>query len=146
MLVTENGNAAVLDFPTRALSALEKHAMFCRQAADGNLLISRRDRTLFAVPFDPRKRRTTGSPVAVLRDVAFGCNGGAAFAVSDNGTLVYASGYIRGSGMDLSRLARINEKGEIEVLPFDADVFGRCLLYTSPSPRDQRGSRMPSSA
>ena len=24
--------------------------------------------------------------------------------------------------------------------------FGHCLLYTSPSPRDQRGSRMPSSA
>ena len=27
---------------------------------------------------------------------------------------------------------------------FGRDVF--CLLYTSPSPRDQRGSRMPSSA
>ena len=30
-----------------------------------------------------------------------------------------------------------------------ADLVGRyliCLLYTSPSPRDQRGSRMPSSA
>ena len=27
-----------------------------------------------------------------------------------------------------------------------ADVSGTCLLYTSPSPRDQRGSRMPSSA
>ena len=26
------------------------------------------------------------------------------------------------------------------------DRFGVCLLYTSPSPRDQRGSRMPSSA
>ena len=27
------------------------------------------------------------------------------------------------------------------------DVLGKfCLLYTSPSPRDQRGSRMPSSA
>ena len=25
-------------------------------------------------------------------------------------------------------------------------TFGSCLLYTSPSPRDQRGSRMPSSA
>ena len=25
-------------------------------------------------------------------------------------------------------------------------AFGICLLYTSPSPRDQRGSRMPSSA
>ena len=26
------------------------------------------------------------------------------------------------------------------------DQTGACLLYTSPSPRDQRGSRMPSSA
>ena len=26
------------------------------------------------------------------------------------------------------------------------DTFSSCLLYTSPSPRDQRGSRMPSSA
>ena len=28
----------------------------------------------------------------------------------------------------------------------DADAQDLCLLYTSPSPRDQRGSRMPSSA
>ena len=26
------------------------------------------------------------------------------------------------------------------------NVYSICLLYTSPSPRDQRGSRMPSSA
>ena len=26
------------------------------------------------------------------------------------------------------------------------DAYAGCLLYTSPSPRDQRGSRMPSSA
>ena len=26
------------------------------------------------------------------------------------------------------------------------EAVGTCLLYTSPSPRDQRGSRMPSSA
>ena len=26
------------------------------------------------------------------------------------------------------------------------DIYATCLLYTSPSPRDQRGSRMPSSA
>ena len=31
---------------------------------------------------------------------------------------------------------------ELECFPQDDD----CLLYTSPSPRDQRGSRMPSSA
>ena len=31
-------------------------------------------------------------------------------------------------------------------LIFHHDSFTDCLLYTSPSPRDQRGSRMPSSA
>ena len=38
---------------------------------------------------------------------------------------------------------------EVEYLELDGIeiVFdSRCLLYTSPSPRDQRGSRMPSSA
>ena len=28
----------------------------------------------------------------------------------------------------------------------DPGIYDICLLYTSPSPRDQRGSRMPSSA
>ena len=40
--------------------------------------------------------------------------------------------------------------GEIADIPSEAKVnLGEanfCLLYTSPSPRDQRGSRMPSSA
>ena len=35
--------------------------------------------------------------------------------------------------------------GIIGVIAGD-DQFTDCLLYTSPSPRDQRGSRMPSSA
>ena len=30
--------------------------------------------------------------------------------------------------------------------PFKLERLNTCLLYTSPSPRDQRGSRMPSSA
>ena len=36
-----------------------------------------------------------------------------------------------------------------KTISFDPKKFdenGVCLLYTSPSPRDQRGSRMPSSA
>ena len=30
--------------------------------------------------------------------------------------------------------------------PYPSGTWHICLLYTSPSPRDQRGSRMPSSA
>ena len=40
--------------------------------------------------------------------------------------------------------------GDKVILAFKAECSGchsfGCLLYTSPSPRDQRGSRMPSSA
>ena len=37
---------------------------------------------------------------------------------------------------------------DIQELSYDdiSNIVGVCLLYTSPSPRDQRGSRMPSSA
>ena len=46
---------------------------------------------------------------------------------------------------------RVQNSGTVPVsnLSLTEDIasqFGFCLLYTSPSPRDQRGSRMPSSA
>ena len=42
---------------------------------------------------------------------------------------------------------KAGEAGLIEGIPVGVkDLFCTCLLYTSPSPRDQRGSRMPSSA
>ena len=37
-------------------------------------------------------------------------------------------------------------KEDLATLPFVLNTCNSCLLYTSPSPRDQRGSRMPSSA
>ena len=41
------------------------------------------------------------------------------------------------AGLDFDRITNVQRAA--------ADASG-CLLYTSPSPRDQRGSRMPSSA
>ena len=51
-------------------------------------------------------------------------------------------------------LAGILDKAGLAELEYETEtvavrlsrVAGSCLLYTSPSPRDQRGSRMPSSA
>ena len=40
----------------------------------------------------------------------------------------------------------LSEGLKIERQCYDVTLFTDCLLYTSPSPRDQRGSRMPSSA
>ena len=66
------------------------------------------------------------------------------------------------AGMDVPWQRVINSQGKISIrsdggadprqrqaLIREGIVFslkGTCLLYTSPSPRDQRGSRMPSSA
>ena len=45
------------------------------------------------------------------------------------------------------RLSRVSNKEKSNYsTPEHQDLHRDCLLYTSPSPRDQRGSRMPSSA
>ena len=50
------------------------------------------------------------------------------------------------SGMpDLTGLSKA-DVATASSLTLAADTISICLLYTSPSPRDQRGSRMPSSA
>ena len=45
----------------------------------------------------------------------------------------------------VSKLIKVGRIEPVMVLRVDKEK-GYCLLYTSPSPRDQRGSRMPSSA
>ena len=49
---------------------------------------------------------------------------------------------------DTGDVASIDVDGNMVITDRTKDVIksGGCLLYTSPSPRDQRGSRMPSSA
>ena len=54
---------------------------------------------------------------------------------NNDGKVDEGAGLDEWSALD-DELARIERKGK----------GGGCLLYTSPSPRDQRGSRMPSSA
>ena len=57
-------------------------------------------------------------------------------ALSKDGALMTIS-----FGGDINRLAN-----ELRFKGVRVEQDPRCLLYTSPSPRDQRGSRMPSSA
>ena len=45
---------------------------------------------------------------------------------------------------DRDQINKLKDSEELE--RFAREEYYICLLYTSPSPRDQRGSRMPSSA
>ena len=47
---------------------------------------------------------------------------------------------------DIDHMSRAVQAGVYDKLFKSANKFGFCLLYTSPSPRDKRQSRMPSSA
>ena len=46
----------------------------------------------------------------------------------------------------LHRALKSKKLDNLDFPKLTKEEFGICLLYTSPSPRDQRGSRMPSSA
>ena len=54
--------------------------------------------------------------------------------------------YKEGSIEDMAAMSHELEEAVHEVTLLEADAFGVCLLYTSPSPRDLSTSRMPSSA
>ena len=53
------------------------------------------------------------------------------------------------TAQELSKFYK-NNKWQNDIIIFDASWYlpnvNSCLLYTSPSPRDQRGSRMPACA
>jgi WD40 repeat protein len=75
------------------------------------------------VPFDLSRRRTTGSPVGILKGVMRGVNkfntywetGVAQLAVSDSGTLVYVPGGIKPDRQN--RFAWLDRRGQLEATP-----------------------------
>ena len=80
------------------------------------------DRTAVILPFPG----PLAEPLALLNELGDLMPGGVAILGRD-ASLVFANGAFRAA---MKTAARAMD----------------CLLYTSPSPRDQRGSRMPSSA
>ena len=54
--------------------------------------------------------------------------------------------YVAGSGSWSDAPGIVLTEGATDTDAVNAQGASICLLYTSPSPRDQRGSRMPSSA
>jgi len=105
---------AVQRLDTGERKVLPVRGTYGRYVRSGHLLVMQ-ERGLVAVPFDLKRLEVTGRPVVVANDVAFDpLIGGANFAVSDVGDLIY----IPQSAMskDLS-LAWLDRQGKIERLP-----------------------------
>jgi Tol biopolymer transport system component len=82
---------AVVSLATGERKILVKGGTFGRYAASGHILYARGG-TLFAVPFDAGKLEVTGAAFPVAEGVSENTNGGAGYALSKNGTLLYATG------------------------------------------------------
>jgi hypothetical protein len=129
------GAVAVLDLETRGLTHLQLDVLFARYIRSGHILFLKPDGTLMVAPFDPVGGKLTGQAIAVAREVSIGNNWGGAFAASDSGTYVSASGYLRGSGREPMKLVRAAAGGKILDLPTDAIPWGR---YPRVSPDGRR--------
>jgi Tol biopolymer transport system component len=77
--------------PPRAVMAVDSTVQF-----SGGSLVFVRDGVLLSQPFDPKTGRLSGTAASIAEQVRyFLSTGGAAFATSGAGTLVYQSGHVR---------------------------------------------------
>ena len=76
------------------------------------------DGTLFAAPFDLDRLEVTGQPVPALEGVTSNAlTGGAQFAVSANGTLVYLPGQSTGAGIPIHWMDREGKTTPLRATP-----------------------------
>ncbi len=88
----DQANIEVLNLETKERRVLQRGGSYGRYLPTGHLVFVQGG-TLFAVAMDPDTLRVQGSPVPVLEDVTSQVDsGGAEFAFSDTGVLVYRPG------------------------------------------------------
>jgi hypothetical protein len=127
------GTLAVLDLATRELSSLGLEGSGARFVPGGYLVYGNRNASLMAVPFDPASRRTTGTPVALMSDIAIGRNNLPVFAASPSGTFVYGKGFLRWSRREPMRMIRVTPTGVTTQLPFEPQIFRRGFVLSPTS-------------
>ncbi len=139
------GELAVLDLESNVLSRLGLHGMSPRYLMTGHLAFGGEGGTLDVVPFDAAGKRVLGAPVAMLGNVARARNRSATYAVAADGTLVYATGYLRNSRSEPMRVVRASQHGVFETLAIESDLYDRAFAVAPDGgrvalAREDRGS------
>ncbi len=128
------GDLVVVNLDTRDLTPLGFSGGGARITPSGHLVYAGADASLMAVPFDVRTLKTSGSPVALVPDLALARNNAPTFAFSDTGTVVFATGYLTRSRREPLRLVRISRAGVRTPLGFESDLFVRGPVLASHAP------------
>jgi hypothetical protein len=119
----EDANIIVQSLTDGTRQVLVRGGYFARYLATGHLVYMH-EGTVFAAPFDIDSLTLTGQPAPAIEGVATNVQfGGAQFAVSNTGTLVY----VQGSRLDLSAPIRwMDRKGAI------SDLRTASVMWSSP--------------
>ncbi len=136
----ERSDLVVADLATGERRTVYSGGSYPRYARSGHLVFAR-ERTLFAIAFDPIKLEVSGLPAPVLEDVRTlvvdqqNHDGAAAYDISRNGTLLYApagnQGIVRIAALDLATgvLSTISEPGDYNMPRLSPD--GRTLAVVA---------------
>jgi eukaryotic-like serine/threonine-protein kinase len=119
------GHLVVADLDTRRLVKLGIEGTGGQVLPNGYLVYANPSAALMAVRFDVANRRTSGTPVALMPEIALGRNNAAVFATAGNGTLAFAPGYLRWSRREPMQVVKISPSGKAEPLTFEPDLFFR---------------------
>jgi Tol biopolymer transport system component len=109
----DDATIAVLSLDNGEIRTLIEGGTNARYSSTGHIVYARGQR-LLAVPFDASSLEVTGTPVVILEPVStFPINGPAQFALSPEGTLVYAPGP---AWTSTGRVVLVSRRGEVEPL------------------------------
>ena len=125
----EDNTIAVLDLDSRELTPLGLRGAGAR-FAPGGYIVYAIDAELRGVRFDPATRRVIGAPVAIAQDVAYARNSSPVFAFSQEGTLIFATGFLRGSRREPMRIVRVSADLKPAVLGIQPQLIGRGFVLS----------------
>jgi serine/threonine-protein kinase len=119
--VIDSARLGVVSLTDGTFEDLGVQGTFARYAAPGYIVFGRAGSEVWAAPFSARKRAFTGPPQRLLENVWQNPGGQTAFAVSNNGTLVFRRG---DSQSDVFDLCAVNKVGAEDCLPVAQARFG----------------------
>ena len=90
-----------------------------------DLFYTNTEGTLLKVAFDAARRRIRGTPEAVLDGISRTRFATPVLDISRTGTLLYARGFVQGSGIVPNELVHLDANGSETVLPFEPQLVAR---------------------
>lgn len=122
-------NLVTVDLASGEMKDLDLRGWGVRFMPTGHLVYVGIDGSLMAVPFDSPALGPKGTPVALAPGTAIARNNAPAFAFSESGTLVRATGHLKGSEREPKHVVAATARGTRRVLS-EAALYGRGLALS----------------